>query len=58
MYCHSLFVAVAFATFFERKVVAYVQVRMGPNRAGPKGLMQPLADVIKLCSKNYTSGSK
>jgi NADH-quinone oxidoreductase subunit H len=46
-----LFVAVAFATFFERKVVAYVQIRMGPNRAGPKGLLQPLADVIKLMFK-------
>lgn len=46
-----VFVAVAYATFFERKVVAYVQLRMGPNRAGPMGFLQPLADVVKLMFK-------
>lgn len=46
-----VFVAVAYSTFFERKVVGYVQQRVGPNRAGPFGLLQPLADVIKLMFK-------
>ena len=36
-----IFVAVAYATFFERKVVGYVQVRPGPNRVGPFGFLQP-----------------
>ena len=35
----------------ERKVIAHVQVRMGPSRVGPHGLLQPLADVIKLITK-------
>lgn len=46
-----IFVAVAYATFFERKVVGYVQVRPGPNRVGPFGFLQPIADVIKLLHK-------
>ncbi|MBN1342624.1 MAG: NADH-quinone oxidoreductase subunit NuoH [Phycisphaerae bacterium] len=35
---------VAYSTFYERKVAAWIQDRYGPNRAGPKGLLQPLAD--------------
>ena len=34
----------AYLTLFERKVLARIQVRIGPNRAGPFGLLQPMAD--------------
>jgi len=42
---------VAFTTYFERKVIGYMQGRLGPNRVGPLGLGQPFADVIKLVIK-------
>jgi NADH-quinone oxidoreductase subunit H len=46
-----LILAVAYYTFFERKVIGYMQIRMGPNRIGPWGLFQPFADVFKLLLK-------
>lgn len=46
-----LILAVAYTTFAERKVIGYMQVRMGPNRVGPKGWLQPIADTVKLMFK-------
>jgi NADH-quinone oxidoreductase subunit H len=41
----------AYLTLYERKALARIQVRIGPNRAGPWGLLQPIADAIKLIFK-------
>ncbi len=46
-----LLVAVALMTYFERKIMAAMQLRMGPNVVGPFGLLQPMADGIKLMFK-------
>jgi len=43
--------AVAYLTYMERRVLAFIQVRLGPNRVGPFGLLQPLADGIKFIFK-------
>ena len=47
----AMTVGFAYLTWFERKVLAKLQVRIGPNRAGPVGLLQPIADGIKLIFK-------
>lgn len=41
----------AYLTFYERKALARIQVRIGPNRAGPGGWLQPIADAVKLIFK-------
>ncbi len=47
----AVILIVAFSTYFERKVIGSMQARIGPNRVGPLGLLQPFADVIKLLIK-------
>ncbi|MCD6162188.1 MAG: NADH-quinone oxidoreductase subunit NuoH [candidate division Zixibacteria bacterium] len=47
----ALLIMVAYATWFERRVLAFIQSRLGPNRVGYFGLLQPIADAVKLLFK-------
>lgn len=49
---------VTYAIYFERKVIGWMQLRIGPNRTGPLGLLQSVADVLKLLLKEDTIPKK
>ncbi|MGC8855674.1 MAG: NADH-quinone oxidoreductase subunit NuoH [Anaerolineae bacterium] len=54
----ALLTGFAYLTLYERRALARIQVRIGPNRAGPQGLLQPIADAIKLIFKEELTPAK
>lgn len=53
-----LLISVAYLTYAERKVIGYIQCRIGPNRVGFRGLLQPFSDLIKLVNKEIIIPSR
>jgi NADH-quinone oxidoreductase subunit H len=53
-----LMLGVAYLTYAERKIIGYMQQRIGPNRVGPKGWLQPIADAVKLMFKEIIFPTK
>jgi NADH-quinone oxidoreductase subunit H len=56
--CMILLTGFAYLTLYERRALARIQVRVGPNRAGPQGLLQPIADAVKLIFKEELTPGK
>jgi len=56
--CLVLLTGFAYLTWYERRALARIQVRVGPNRAGPQGLLQPIADAVKLIFKEELTPAK
>ena len=56
--CFVLLTGFAYLTLYERRALARMQVRVGPNRAGPQGLLQPIADAVKLIFKEELTPAK
>jgi len=53
-----LMLCVAYLTYAERKIIGYMQLRIGPNRVGPRGWLQPIADAVKLMFKEVIVPAK
>src|SRR5512143_3508944 len=53
----GLLTGFAYLTLYERRALARIQTRIGPNRAGPQGLLQPIADAVKLLFKEELTPS-
>lgn len=53
-----LMICVAYITYAERKIIGYMQIRVGPNRVGPRGWLQPIADAMKLMFKEIIIPTK
>jgi NADH-quinone oxidoreductase subunit H len=56
--CLVLLTGFAYLTYYERRALARMQNRIGPNRAGPQGLLQPIADAVKLIFKEELTPAK